>query len=58
MKAQLSSDVGRLTNSMRCGKDMHRTEDMPVMKPKELKNRSILKRVNTNVAWKCLYEGI
>jgi len=31
---------------------------MPVVKPGELKNRRILKRVDTKVAWKSLQKGI
>lgn len=57
MKAQLCSDIGQLTSSIGYGKDMCRTEDMTVMKPGEWKNRRILKRVDTKVAWKCLQEG-
>lgn len=58
MKAQLSSDIDWLTSLMGDGKNIYRTKDMPVTKPGELKNRRILKSVDTKGAWKCLQEGI
>lgn len=58
MKAQLFSDVRGETNSMGDGKNIYRTEDVPVMKPGKRRIGGILRRVDTKDAWKCLQEGI
>lgn len=55
MKAQPSPDTGHLSSAMGDGKDMKRTEYVPAVIPRELKNRRTLKRMDSNGAWKCMY---
>lgn len=58
MKAEPSPDTGHLSSAKGDGKDMERTEYVPAVMQRELRNRRTLKTMASKGAWKYLQKDM